>query len=497
MSTFRSSDFTLGVSYYPDYVEDFLCSEVPVFSPSRPLDGDLSSAFSHKEAPVLVASSISESRVRARIVADLDAMSEIGLSVLRIGEFSWAHVEPEEGHYCPDRFLYALDEAKKRSLKVIFCTPTATPPPWLTSQHPDILPLDREGRTIGPGSRRHCNLASQPYLDHSRRITEYYAKTFGNHEAVCGFQIDNEFGCHGSAFQFNPEIQVAFARWLSGRYESIKDLNRLWFGSFWSRTYSNFDQIPLPDHTYADNNPHLELEFRRFSTWLIERFQKMQAHIIRAECNKWVTHNFMSLFSDIDHWSLGRDLDYAGFDHYQMKEFPDFPDSLFQFYLMRSLKPDRPFLLLEQQPLQVNWQPLNRRLPYHFLFLWTLQAFFQGAGAVLYFSWQRFRGGAERMHDALISHEGLDHSNWQRKLLGSLNQCIAHMQERLQELANAIPRSSEAETAAEIPGLPSEQAGRDFQPDAVVFMEYSAFWAHDICNQSKQFQMFEILRRIT
>ncbi|MCB1139770.1 MAG: beta-galactosidase [Leptospiraceae bacterium] len=487
MSTFRSSDFSLGVSYYPDYVEDFLCAEIPVYSPSHSAPGERGQD-SHSP-PSLLAPSISEKEVRHRIVQDLDAMCETGLSVLRMGEFSWAHVEPREGQFFPDRFLFALEEAKSRDLKIIFCTPTATPPPWLTRKHPEILPLDRQRRTIGAGSRRHCNLASQAYLDHSRRITEYYASIFGNHEAVCGFQVDNEFGCHGSAFQFNPEISTEFSGWLARRYGSINDLNRLWFGAFWSRVYSNFYEIPLPDHTYADNNPHLELEFRRFSSWLIERFQKMQADIVRAQCGKWNTHNFMSLFSDIDHWSLVRDLDYAGFDHYQMKEFPDFRDSLFQFYLMRSLKPHRPYLLLEQQPLQVNWQTLNRRLPYHYLFLWTFQAFFQGAGAVLYFSWQRFRGGAERMHDGLISHGGLNHENWQRKLLRSMNQCIEDMQHRLQ------PGSSlEDGEKSDKQNVTKE---RLFRPDAIVFLDYAAFWAHDICSQSEAFQIFEILNRIT
>ncbi|HBS06082.1 MAG TPA: hypothetical protein DEA96_14035, partial [Leptospiraceae bacterium] len=420
MSISHPFDMELGVSYYPDYVSDFLAAEIPPFTSSE----------SQTSKKIFRAPEIQQKDIHSRIRADLDAMKELGLTIIRMGEFSWSSVEPEPGKYLPELFLFTLDEALRRSIKVIFCTPTATPPRWLIQKHPEILPVDREGRIIGSGSRRQYNLASAVYREHAMRIAQYYGRTFGKHDAVVGFQIDNEFGCHGSAFQFNSEIRLEFQAWLRKRYHSIEDLNQLWFNSFWSARFKDFDEINLPDHTYTDNNPHLELEYRRFISQLTADFQRMQILEIQKSCGKWCTHNFMSLFTDLDHWKLSQELDYAGFDHYQMKSFPDAADSLWQFYLMRCLRPERSFLLLEQQPLQVNWQSINRRLPYPWLFLWTMQAFFQGAGAVLYFSWQRFRGGAERMHDGIISHEGLDFDNWQRKVIRSINSIKSDLKAR-------------------------------------------------------------------
>ncbi|MBU44488.1 MAG: hypothetical protein CMN76_14800 [Spirochaetaceae bacterium] len=526
MNTFDPSEMLLGVSYYPDYVSDFLASESPVFSPrawsgSEPSAEMLPSSpagtapsFLQPSIPVapIQAPAVSAKDIQDRIIQDLDAMKDLELGLIRMGEFSWHHVEPEPGRYNPELFLFALDEAQKRNLKVIFCTPTATPPVWLTRQHPEILPIDRDGRTLAATSRRHYNLANAAYREHCRRIARYYGETFGIHPAVIGFQIDNEFGCHGSAFQFNPEIRTAFQHWLKKRYRSVEDLNRLWFHSFWSRNVNSFEEIELPSHTYTDNNPHLELEFRRFSTWLTADFQQLQIREIKESCGKWVTHNFMSLFSDLDHWKLARDLDFAGFDHYQMKPFPDASDSAFQFNLLRSLRPDRPFLLLEQQPLQVNWQPVNRRLPYHHLFLWTMQAFLQGAGAVLYFSWQRFRGGAERMHDGILSHDGLQEDSWQRKLIRAMIPIRADIQHTFA----LAPEPSRSETGnadqpeALSPGGPVEgqstsQPGFDFAPDApagsfrpraLIFLDYEALWAHEICAQSVEYRPLEIIRRL-
>ncbi len=536
MSTSHPFDMDLGVSYYPDYVADFLAAEAPLNVPPSALTistlaPENPEPESSKAEP-FQAADIQISEIEDRIRQDLDAMVALGLTIIRMGEFSWSAVEPEPQRFTPEIFLFTLDEAHRRALKVIFCTPTATPPEWLIQKHPEILPVDREGRIISSGSRRHYNLASEIYRDHAKRIAHYYGTIFGKHHAVLGFQIDNEFGCHGSSFQFNPEIRTGFQTWLRRRYRSIDDLNLLWFGSFWSGRFNDFAQIGLPEHTYSDNNPHLELEFRRYLSQLTADFQKIQIDEIRSSCGKWCTHNFMSLFTDLDHWKISHDLDYAGFDHYQMKPFPDFADSMFQFSLMRSLRPDRPFLLLEQQPLQVNWQDVNRRIPYHLLFVWTMQAFFQGAGAVLYFSWQRFRGGAERMHDGVLSHEGLGFENWQRRLIRATNIVKADLKRRpgsykappaeasspgLTAPANhetfsepsSFPRKSSSDGKAN-PVQSSDQSvhrkgaiqtdqnpSQPFHPEVIVFLDYNALWAHNICHQSSDFQLLEILRRLT
>ena len=67
---------------------------------------------------------------------DLDRMKKAGISVIRIAEFAWSKVEPEEGVFTYDFFDEFLNLCSEKQMKVIFGTPTATPPAWLTEKYP-------------------------------------------------------------------------------------------------------------------------------------------------------------------------------------------------------------------------------------------------------------------------------------------------------------------------------------------------------------------------
>ena len=63
---------------------------------------------------------------------DLRRMKETGISVVRIAEFAWNKVEPEEEKFTYTFFDEFLDICLEENMRVIFGTPTATPPAWLT-----------------------------------------------------------------------------------------------------------------------------------------------------------------------------------------------------------------------------------------------------------------------------------------------------------------------------------------------------------------------------
>ena len=71
--------------------------------------------------------------------ADLDNIVEMGGNVIRIGEFSWHLMEKTEGQYDFSFFDGVVAAAKKKGIKVIMGTPTATIPAWLVKKHPTIL----------------------------------------------------------------------------------------------------------------------------------------------------------------------------------------------------------------------------------------------------------------------------------------------------------------------------------------------------------------------
>ena len=126
---------------------------------------------------------------------DLERMKECGIEVIRIAEFAWSKIEPREGEFTYEFFNEFLDLAYEMNVKVIFCTPTATPPAWLTEKYPETLNAAIDGTLYRHGGRRHYNYNSPKYRELAKRIVEKSASHYGPHPAIIGWQIDNEINC--------------------------------------------------------------------------------------------------------------------------------------------------------------------------------------------------------------------------------------------------------------------------------------------------------------
>ena len=109
-----------------------------------------------------------------RLKSDLKIIKENGMEVIRIGEFIWADIEPEEGKYDFNILDRVFEESEKLGLNIILGTPTATPPIWLVEKYPEILQMDEYKRVRPFGSRRHYCYSSKVYKDYSARISEKY-----------------------------------------------------------------------------------------------------------------------------------------------------------------------------------------------------------------------------------------------------------------------------------------------------------------------------------
>ena len=62
---------------------------------------------------------------------------------------------------------------------------------------------------------------------------------------VLGWQIDNEY----AEESYNPGTKTQFQQWLQARYGTLENLNARWTTSYWSQTYSAWDQIPIETAT--------------------------------------------------------------------------------------------------------------------------------------------------------------------------------------------------------------------------------------------------------
>jgi beta-galactosidase len=369
----------------------------------------------------------------------------LGLAYVRLAEFAWSSFEPQAGQYSWSCLDGAIDAYAAQGLKVVLCTPTATPPAWLTRAHPEILPYDLQGRVRDFGSRRHYDFASPVYREHSRRITRAMAERYGQHEAVVGWQTDNEFGCHATGRSYGGASAAAFPAWLEQRYGTLAALNTAWGNAFWSMDYTEWAQIRPPNLTVTEVNPAHQLDYYRFASGLVASFQAEQVAILR-ECSpgRFVTHNFMIFETGFDHYEVARGLDFASWDSYPtgMLEFfapsgiaddlkthfarTGHPDLVsFNHDLYRGLLhgqgvgsgewgvgtdqgalPTSGFWVMEQQCGQVNWAPYNPLPAEGAVKLWTAQAWAHGADVVSYFRWQAAKAAQEILHSGLLRHDG-------------------------------------------------------------------------------------------
>ena len=359
---------------------------------------------------------------------DAARMKATGLTWVRIGEFAWTQLEPEPGRYDWAWLDRAIDGLGAAGLKVVLGTPSATPPKWLVDRMPDMLPVGRDGRVRGFGSRRHYDFSHEGYRDEAARMAAAMAERYGRHEAVRAWQIDNEYGCHDTARTAGPVALAGFRRWLAHRYGSVEALNEAWWTRFWSMGYRSFDEVELPVGAVTEAAPGARLDYARFASEAVVAFHRRQVDEIRPRSpGRPITHNDMGFFGDVDAHALGRELDAITWDNYPlgMLEESPLPDEVKRAYA-RTGHPDlvafnhdvyrgalapeagapyRPFWVMEQQPGQVNWARTNPMPAPGAVRLWTHQAIAHGAEVVSYFRWRAAQGAQEHMHAGLLRHD--------------------------------------------------------------------------------------------
>ena len=355
---------------------------------------------------------------RSRWRDDARRMASMGLELVRIAEFAWARMEPREGHFEWAWLDEAVDTLAEAGLKVVLGTPTAAPPRWLTEHYPEVLAVDAQGRTRSAGSRRHVCFSSAKYVEASRTVVEAMARRYGQHPAVVGWQTDNEYGCHDTVHSYSPNALARFRVWLEHRYGNIDELNTRWGNVFWSMGCDSFDQVGLPVGLPAQANPIHALDWRRFASDEVRRFNRMQVELLRAHSpGRTVLHNFMGFFGEFDHHAMGRDLDMATWDSYPLGHtdatafiplaerlrwarsgHPDI--AAFHHDLYRGVGRGR-FGVMEQQAGPVNWAPWNPVPQPGQVRAWTWEAFAHGAEFVSYFRWRQLPYAQEQMHSGL------------------------------------------------------------------------------------------------
>ncbi len=340
----------------------------------------------------------------SRWETDLDLMQKAHIHFVRVGEFAWSTMEPSEGDYHLGWLERAINEAGKHGIYTVIGTPTAAPPAWLTQKYPETLRTQEDGRKVEHGNRQQFNWDDPKYRELARDIAGRLAQRFGHNPYVIGWQIDNEY----AEVSFDPHTRADFQAWLKNYYGTLDNMNARWTTTYWSQTYSNWNQIPLESvYGTSNGNPGLLLSWKRFVSDTWRSYQKNQLDAIRqyAAPRQFITTNMMGWFDGFDHYVVSKDLDLAAWDDYVGQGHLNPYSNGSADDLTRGFK-QKNFWIMETQPGHVNWAPINNDLNQGEVRAMAWENIGHGADAVSYWQWRSAMNGQEQYHGTLIGADG-------------------------------------------------------------------------------------------
>lgn len=370
--------------------------------------------------------------------ADADQMKEIGINVVRLAEFAWGKLEPEEGHYdftWLDRVIQLFGD---REIEVVLGTPTCTPPQWMFHRYPEIIQVDPSGRQIATGIRGHRCMNQPVFLEFCHKIISEMVSRYQSWNSVIGYQIDNELEANHCRCGV---CQQKFRDWIKKKYGSVDQVNQSYGNTVWSGEYSSFEEIsaPMGEHLLW-MNPSLHLDFQRYASDSTVHYARTQAAWIREHdpearitTNTWLCEHMP------DWYDLFEDLDFVSYDNYPVTEIPKDPRKLyshaFHLDLMRGIQ-GKPFWIMEQLSGAIgSWAPMGRIVKPGMIQGYALQAYAHGADAVLHFRWRSARAGAEMYWQGILDPDNRQGRRYQefRELCQTVRQ--------LPEMDGTVPKN--------------------------------------------------------
>ena len=341
---------------------------------------------------------------------DIEMMKKAHVNTVTMGIFSWSVYEPVEGELHFDWLEKIMDKLYENGIYTILATPSAAKPAWLDETYPEALRVTKDGvRRHHGGRHNHC-MTSPQYRKCLTKVTRALAERFADHPGLLMWHVSNEYG--GECYC--PLCAQKFQEYLQKKFDNdIEKLNHAWWTTFWSHRYNDFSQIEPPFVHGERNLMGLNLEWKRFTTYNTTDFMRQEIEILRQITPKIaVTTNFVTLSEDLDYQAMAPFVDIISWDSYP--SFHNDSESLYDTMLrnsfhhtvMRSMKKERPFLVMESTPSLVNWQRFNKLKRPGIHSLSSLQAIACGSDSVLYFQWRKSRGGSEQYHGAVVDHLG-------------------------------------------------------------------------------------------
>lgn len=331
---------------------------------------------------------------------DIEMMKKAGINVARVGEFAWSKMEKYEGVFTFEWLHKVVDSLAEAGIATILCTPSATPPRWLSVKYPDVLSVSEAGRSANHGGRRHCCSNNEHYRKYSIRIAEELAKEFADDENVIGWQIDNEIYTWGKGC-YCETCQKKFIDRLKNKFGDIEELNARWDLGAWSQEFNSFDEIPEPRETSV--NPHHSTEWVEFQQASNIEFITLQAEVLKKYIKVPIGTDMMP-FGGLSYVDMNKKLDVVQFNHYNNED--DLWEVCFWFDFVRTIK-EHPFWNTETSTCWNGGTSIDQTIkPDGFCHANSWLPLALGGEANLYWLWRTHWGGHELMHGSVLATNG-------------------------------------------------------------------------------------------
>jgi beta-galactosidase len=331
------------------------------------------------------------------------------IDTVTLGVFDWALVQPALDVYDFSLLDRIVERATAEGRNICMATGTGAHPAWLARAHPEVTRVDFEGRRHRFGQRHNSCPSSPVFRRLSASLARQVAARYAGNPSIVAWHVGNEYG--GACYC--DLCAAGFRSWLRARYSTLDRLNAAWYTTFWSHTFTDWDEIEPPsaltehwrgpEHTAFQG---ITLDYRRFmSDAMLANFLDEKAAIRESSPDVPVTTNFMGMYRHLDYHRWAPHLDFASWDNYPPDDTSPAWMALMHD-LMRGLKDGQPFWLMEQTPSYTAARDVNPLKRPGVMRLWSWQAVAHGADAVLFFQMRAGRGASEKYHGAVIGHSG-------------------------------------------------------------------------------------------
>ncbi|MDR1339667.1 MAG: beta-galactosidase [Prevotellaceae bacterium] len=328
-----------------------------------------------------------------RLDKDIRLMKDAGLTLVRVGESSWALFEPQEGVFEFEWMDSIIDRMHAAGIKVILGTPTYSIPAWMAHRYPEVLAEYVKGEKASYGIRQNMDFTNPTYRFYSERIIRKMMERYAKHPAVIGYQVDNEVGARGIN---NRDYFIGFRNYVKDKFKGdLKLLAREWGMNYWGMNINTWEEFYPRDGV---TNPSYKNEWERYNRKCLAQFLNWQCDIVNEykRDDQFVTHCFMPSFHNIDQVESFRQMEYPAINVYHGVQ--DSQDGCMIAYsgdYMRTLA-DGNYIVTETNAQTTGWDSRRQTPPYDGQLRQNVYAHLaSGSNMVSYWHWHTLHYGQE------------------------------------------------------------------------------------------------------